>query len=63
MGILNNDLEKVTVWNRVEAILLNIFSSLKINVSDYCDIQTVDGNTNIVLNNGANVGKNSFLCN
>lgn len=53
MGILNNDLEKVTVWNRVEAILLNIFSSLKINVSDYCDIQTVDGNTNIVLNNGA----------
>lgn len=37
----------------MEIIILNILSSLKANVSDYCDIETNDGEFNIVLNNGA----------
>ncbi|WP_432709657.1 hypothetical protein [Pedobacter sp.] len=44
---------KPTLLNKLEVILLNVLSSLKVSVTDYCDIETTDGNYNIVLNNGA----------
>ena len=45
--------EKVTVLNRVEAILLSVLSSLKVSATDYCDLETIDGEHTIVFNNGA----------
>ena len=45
--------EKMTVLNRFEAILLSILSSLKVSAPDYCDLETVDGEYNIVFNNGS----------
>lgn len=48
-----SELDRRSFISRLESVLLSVFSSLKLDVSDYCDIQTVDGNTSIVLNNGA----------
>lgn len=45
--------EKVTVLNRLEAILLSVLSSLKESAPDYCELETVDGEYNIVFNNGS----------
>lgn len=45
--------EKITVLNRLEAILLSVLASLKVSAPDYCDLETVDGEYNIVFNNGS----------
>lgn len=45
--------EKITVLNRMEAILLSVLSSLKVSAPDYSDLETVDGEYNIVFNNGS----------
>lgn len=45
--------EKTSTFNRVEQVLLSILSALKLNVTDYCDLETTEGGCNIVLKNGA----------
>lgn len=45
--------KKTTTLTRLETIILNALSALKVNVSDYCEIETTDGRYNIVLSNGA----------
>ncbi|HGF3969416.1 TPA: type IV secretion protein DotO [Yersinia enterocolitica] len=38
---------------KLEAVLLHILTSLKIDVTDYCDIETVDANNSIVMTDGS----------
>ena len=45
--------EKTSTFNRVEQVLLSVLSALKLNVTDYCDLETTEGGCNIVLRNGA----------
>lgn len=44
---------KVSLLNRLEVILLNIMSSLKVQVSDYCELDSTEGHYNILLDNGS----------
>ena len=53
MSANNRKQEKATVLNRLETILLSVLSALKVSVTDYCDLETVDGHHNIVFNNGS----------
>lgn len=45
--------KRISTYNRLEQVLLSILSALKYHVNDYCDLETVDGGYNLVLNNGA----------
>lgn len=38
--------------SKLEAVLVHIFRSLKLDVTDYCDIETVEGNECLVMNDG-----------
>lgn len=38
---------------KLEAVLIHIFKSLKMDVTDYCDIETIDGNQCLVMNDGS----------
>ncbi len=38
---------------KIEAILMHILTSLKNDVTDYCDIETVDANNSIVMMDGS----------
>lgn len=53
IGLCMKNKSKPTVLTRIETILMNIFSALKVNINDYCDLETTDGAYNIVLKNGA----------
>lgn len=44
---------KISLLNRLEVILLNIMSSLKVQVSDYCELESTEGHYNILMDNGA----------
>lgn len=44
---------KVSLLNRLEVIILNIMSSLKVQVSDYCELDSTEGHYNILLDNGS----------
>lgn len=41
------------MFNKLEAVILTIMRHLKADVEDYCDLETVDGNTSIVANDGS----------
>lgn len=45
--------QKIPLLNRLEVIILNIMSSLKVQVSDYCDLDSTEGYFNILLDNGS----------
>ena len=44
---------KPNFLNRIEVVILNILSTLKTNVSDYCELETTEGRYNILLSNGS----------
>lgn len=44
---------KPNFLNRIEVVILNILSTLKTSVSDYCEVETTEGQYNIILSNGA----------
>lgn len=44
---------KPNFLNRIEVVILNILSTLKSNVSDYCEVETTEGQYNIILSNGS----------
>lgn len=45
--------QKPSLYHKLETAILGIMHSLKSSVTDYCDIETIDGDFNIVLQNGA----------
>lgn len=39
--------------NKIEKVILTVMSMMKMNIEDYCDLETTDGKFNLVLNTGA----------